>query len=129
MKKEFLEYLKSIGIVSKSVKARIREVYNDYISLFNKKPRDIFIDEYIDSEGQRQYECINFFSPHHHFAANNFLGKDDQYFFSSLHPELLKLKINKTDYDLKKATDRSRMIINSTRIFYQVIFLVLHCMV
>ena len=112
MKKEFLEYLKSIGIVSKSMQARIREAHNDCLLLSNEKPQDIFVDEYMDSEGQRQYECINFFSKHYHFAMNDFLGKSDRYFYSILQARILRWTIEKTEYDLKKATDKSRIVID-----------------
>jgi hypothetical protein len=101
-------------MVSEHMLERVREIYNEYLSICTEKPQNIFIDEYIDGEGQRQYECVNFFSPNFHFAAESFLGKNVKYQVSPLNKNIISWKIEKTDYNLIKASANSRINI----IFY-----------
>lgn len=112
MKKTFEKYLKSIGITSKAMIERVEQIHDECLLVCTLEPEEIFVDEYIDAEGRKQYECVNFFSTYYHFGSSSLTGKKFEYFYLPLKKKVLRWKIEKTDYNFKKATDKSRIVIN-----------------
>jgi hypothetical protein len=110
MKKAFEVYLKSVGITSKAMLRRIGLIHDECELMCSAKPQAIFVDEYID-EGGRQYECVNFFTASFHFASGDFTGDNREYTFVHIKRKILKWKMEKAHYDLKKATSKSRITI------------------
>jgi len=112
MIKEFKKYIISIGIRSAVMHQRVEEIYQDCLKILPEKPKDIFVDEYIDSDGRRHFECLNFITPKVFISADNFISTKD-YRLTSLIQPLYFLQIINTDYDLKKATKKSHLIIEA----------------
>ncbi len=106
--KKFKSYLKSIGIDTKPLLKRIEEIYIDCTAMLGNEPQDIFVDEYIDSEGVRFYTCVNFFYPNYFFAAEQFLDRDD-YHVSNIPKAMDYCRIIKTNYDFKKSKRNSNI--------------------
>ncbi len=61
MKQEFVDYLKSIGIKAGSLLDQIESIYEFYLEMCPDEITDIFVTDYIDSEGKREYENLWFF--------------------------------------------------------------------
>ncbi|MEA1992572.1 MAG: hypothetical protein U9N58_10345, partial [Thermodesulfobacteriota bacterium] len=62
MKKEFIDYLESIGIKGGVLLDRIESIYEFYSEMCPDDIVDIFVTDYIDSDGKREYENLWFFS-------------------------------------------------------------------
>lgn len=77
MKKEFVEYLKSIGITSEVYLKRIETLMEIHLDLCQDEIEDIFVDEYIKEDGTREYEDITFYSEQYNFGAIQFLTNND----------------------------------------------------
>ncbi len=108
MKKEFVDYLKSIGITAEEYLKRIETIIEVFSDFCQEEIVDIFVDEYIKEDGTREYEDITFFSEHYIFGATQFLTSDDFTLFKRM-KNISSIDIKKKDYDFKKATDKSRL--------------------
>jgi len=106
MKEKFSEYLKSIGITEAILK-RIEKIYNFYNDIRPNEIEDIFITDYLDENGSRNYENIWFFSSKHCMEAKLFITKDN--FDMDSIKNITYWVIEKENYDFKKATERSRI--------------------
>ena len=108
MRKEFIEYLESIG-VTKPIQERIETIHADCVEICKDEMRDIFVTDYIKAEGEREYENVWFFSDNSVMEGKNFIRADD----IDITPlkGLFYVRFQKTDYDLKKATDKSRLLV------------------
>ncbi|KKK63815.1 hypothetical protein LCGC14_2990490 [marine sediment metagenome] len=109
MKAEWATYLESIGIQKLFLK-RAEEVFDFYQQVYPNQMEDIFVTEYIDEDGNEQYESLWLFSTTSAGEAKNFLQEDD---FDSV-PLIKQVKywcIKKTEYDFTKATTKSRMVL------------------
>ena len=109
MKKEFIEYLESIGIAN-ALRERIETIYELYKELCPDEIMDIFITDYIKEDGSREYENLWFFSEKTCMEAKQFITKEDF--------DIIRIKkrvniwnIQKHNYDFKKATDTSRLFL------------------
>lgn len=109
MKAEWIEYLKTIGIKDLFLD-RCKEIFNFYQQIYPDQIKDIFVTEYLDKEGNRQYESMWFFSETMVMEAKKFLEKDD---FDSvpLNKQVKYWSVTKTEYDFIRATTKSRMVI------------------
>jgi hypothetical protein len=108
MKMEFEEYLKSIGITSEVYLKRIETLMEIHLELCQDEIVDIFVDEYIQEDGTRQYTDITFFSNRYVFGAIQFLTTDN-FSLTKLNKAITYMKIYNKDYDFKKATTLSRL--------------------
>lgn len=107
MKKKMSKYLETIGITKHFMK-RAKEVYNFYSDLLDDEILDIFVTDYVDGEGVRQYENFWIFTRNSVTEAKQFLTKDD-FDFSPIKNLVDRWEIRKENYDFKKANDKSRM--------------------
>lgn len=112
MNMDFKIYLESIGIGELFTK-RVEDIYlfySEILKKMNDEIRDIFITEYIKQDGSRQYDSLWFFSDKYFMEAKMFSSKDD-FDFMPYACSLTYLRIEKQDYDFKKATEQSRLIV------------------
>lgn len=108
MKKEFVDYLKSIGITTKALFERIEEICEFCSEICPDEIVDIFVDEHIKEDGTREYEDLSFFSDKYSVGARQFLTKDD-FIIAPIKRRIYSYIIQKQDYDFKKATEKSRL--------------------
>lgn len=109
MKKEFEEYLKSIGISTEVLLNRIESIYQFYVDVCPEEIKDIFVTEYIKEDGTREYESLWFFSDKYWTEAKQFIINDN---FDMIPIEnIIRWEIKKQDYDFKKAIEKSRLFL------------------
>jgi len=112
MKQKFVDYLESIDIKEGVLFDQIESIYEFYLELCPDEIVDIFVTDYIDSEGKREYENLWFFSDRYTMEAKGFaMGKDD-FDITPIKDRVKYYGIQKQDYDFKEATDKSRLYLN-----------------
>jgi hypothetical protein len=110
MKEGFTQYLTSIGIgepIANRVE-KIYEFYDEILRSMGDEIQDIFITDYIQKDGIRQYENLWFFSDKFVMEAKLFISQDD-FDFLYLKQRVSYLKVIKENYDFKEATELSRL--------------------
>lgn len=109
MKTEWVEYLESIGVKGPFLK-RVEEVLDFYVKVHPAEIQDIFVTEYMDKDGNRQYESVWLFSETSMMEAKQFLKEDD--FDSAAAGKQVKYwRIKKEEYDFKQASAKSRVML------------------
>ena len=109
MKQEFVDYLESIGIKTGSLLDRIESIYEFCLEMCPDEIADIFVTDYIDSEGRREYENLWFFSDRYVMEAKGFAAGKDDFDIAPMKDRVKYYEIRKQDYDFKEATDKSRL--------------------
>jgi hypothetical protein len=109
MKKEFIGYLESIDIKEGALLDRIKSIYEFYKDMCPDEIKDIFVTDYIDSEGKREYENLWFFSDRYVMEAKGFAAGKDDVDITPIKDRVEHCAIQKQDYDFKEATDKSRL--------------------
>jgi hypothetical protein len=107
MKEELKKYLESIGITETLCK-RVETIYEFYREIWLDEITDIFVTEYIKEDGAREYENLCFFSGKHVMEAKQFIKKDD-FDITPIKNRIYYWRLQKQDYDFKKATEKSRL--------------------
>jgi len=107
MREEFTKYLESIGI-TKALCERIETIYKFYQERCPDEITGIFITDYMKEDGSREYENLWFFSEKFVMEAKQFITKDD-FDLTPIKKRVFYWKMQKQDYDLKKATEKSRL--------------------
>jgi len=108
MRKEFIKYLVSIGIITKALRERIETIYKFYQEIYPDEITDIFITDYIKEDGSREYENLWFFSEKNCMEAKQFIIKED-FDVTPIKKRIFYWTIQKQNYDFKKATEKSRL--------------------
>jgi len=106
MKEEFIKYLKVIGI-TKSLRERIETIYEFYREICPDEITGIFVTDYITKDKEREYENLWFLSKKYIMEAKLFIEKDN-FDINLIRNQVRYLKIEKLNYDFKKATEKSR---------------------
>ena len=109
MKEEFITYLESIGI-TKTLHKKIETIHEFYREICPDEITGIFVTDYIKEDGAREYENLWFFSEKYCMEAKLFITKDD-FDITPIHKMVNYWKIQKQDYDFKKATEKSRLLL------------------
>lgn len=109
MKAEWEQYLQAIGIKGPFL-LKVENVLNFYQGIFGNKVDDIFISDFIDKEGNRQFESLWLFTSTFAFEAKQFL-KEDDFDCMTLKNRVDYWQMKKTDYDFKTAGPKSRMLL------------------
>ncbi len=112
MKKEFIDYLESINIKGEILLDRIKSIYEFYKDMCPDEIADIFVTDYIDSEGRREYGNLWFFSDRYAMEAKGFATGKDDFDIAPMKNRVKYYEIRKQDYDFKEATDKSRLYLN-----------------
>lgn len=107
MNQEFIDYLKSIGMVD-VLQQRVSAIYDFYEKVCPEKILSIFVSEYIKKDGAREYENLTFFSEKSVMEAKQFLTGDN-FDFAPMGKRVFYWRIKKQDYDFQKATEKSRL--------------------
>lgn len=110
MKKEFEEYLKSIGIATETLLKRVETIYQFYSNICPEEIKDIFVTDYIKNDGTREYESLWFFSDNYCMEAKEFATADN--FDIMLVKNIIRWEVKKQEYDFKKAIDKSRIFLH-----------------
>jgi hypothetical protein len=108
MKNEFKKYLKSIDITTKALLGRIEKLYDTCLIICPGDYEDIFVDETVDGEGKRIYECLNFHSKKHAISIHDFITKDHVW-ISARFKDIDYARLTSEKYDFKKADKNSRL--------------------
>ena len=112
MKAKFADYLKSIGMTKTNIE-RVETIHKFYKGICPDEITDVFVSEYLKEDGSREYENIWFFSQKYCMEAKLFLTKDD-FDITPIWKRIEYLRIEKQDYDFKKAKDQSRLFLHFT---------------
>jgi hypothetical protein len=118
MKKEFMDYLGSIDIKGEVLIDRIESIYEFYKEMCPDEIVDIFVTDYIDSEGGREYENLWFFSDKYIMEAKEFAAGKDDFDITPIKDRVKYCKIQKKDYDFKEAIEKSRLRLEFTFGFF-----------
>lgn len=112
MKSEFLNYFKTIGI-TEPIQHRIEAIFELVERLLpGDQFTDVHVSEYLQEDGTRIYEDIRFYNERGEkgVVARDFMT---QYVFNvfSLEREIQSIYVESKDYDFRKATEKSRLIV------------------
>jgi hypothetical protein len=109
MKKEFMDYLESIGIKGGVLLDRLESIHEFYSKMCPDEIVDIFVTDYIDSDGKREYENLWFFSDRYVMEAKGFANGKDDFDITPIKGRVVHYVIRKQHYDFKEATEKSRL--------------------
>lgn len=103
---KFLPYLNSIGISNRPLLDRIEFLYKIAQFLCPEEIEDIFVTDFINNEGERNYENLWFFSQNFVTEAHNFSSTYDV----DVAPidRVYRLELSFDNYNFEKATPSSR---------------------
>jgi hypothetical protein len=104
---EFVAYLASVGIVD-ALRQRVESIYDFYRQICPEEVSGLFVTEYIKEDGTREYESLWFFSAGFVMEAKGFVTNDD-FDMASLRGRVVHWQIQKSEYDFRNATERSRL--------------------
>src|ERR1700746_3042065 len=107
MNESFTKYMTTIGLTAPLVE-RVTAFYGFCTLMCPEKMEHMFINDYVNKEGMRIFESLYFFSPNYALEAKEF-ATTDNYDMGIVEKPLPYLTVEFTDFDLKKATDKSRM--------------------
>jgi len=110
MKTEWKTYLETIGIQGGFLK-RVQKVLDFYQQVYPKQVEDVFVTEYFDKEGNRQYQNVWLFSSESVMEAKQFLTGDD-FDSAPLRRQVRYWNIKKIKYNFRKASTESRMLLD-----------------
>lgn len=106
MKAEFVDYLETIG-VSKRFIEKINGIYNIYKKLCTDKIAEIFVTDYMNEDGKREFENLFFFSKQYIMEAKQFAIRDE-YDLMPIRNNIDRWELQIENYDFVKATSASR---------------------
>jgi len=113
MKPDFSTYLRETEM-SKNIIDRVDEIFELYKSIFTEDIQDIFIEEWVDSEGNKSYYSLHFYSEKLDHEIANFL-LNDNIFIVPFSNNVDDIRIERTNYNFNHpATDASKLVINMT---------------
>jgi hypothetical protein len=107
MREEFTKYLNVIGI-TKVLFERIEMIYKFYQERCPDEITSIFITDYIKEDESREYENLWFFSEKYCMEAKQFITEDN-FDITPIKRRVCYWRIQKKNYDFKKATEKSRL--------------------
>jgi len=110
MEKKILAYLKDIGL-TKELVDRVESLYTSYQSISSEEITDLFITDYLTKERKRIYENLWFFSENYIMEAKQFISQDNLDIAPNK-KNIIYFQVEKKDYDLKKASEKSRINLN-----------------
>ncbi len=110
MKQHWVEYLESIGIVDLYLERAAKVVFF-YDLIYPGDIEHIFVSEYVDNDGQRQYETMWLFSTTDAMEARRFLHRVD-YDATPLLGRIRYWRLTADDYEEGKASAKSRLTVN-----------------
>jgi hypothetical protein len=109
MNDDWKKYLESIGVVDLFYN-RACKVIEFYERLYPNELKHIFISEYVDKEGMRQYENMWLFTENYAFEAKGFLRTVD-FDASPMKKYIEYWNIKKDNFDFDDLSKDSRMVL------------------
>lgn len=109
MKKEFIKYLESIGI-TRALQKRVETIHECCKEICSNEFTDIFVTDYLQNDGTREYENLWFFSHKYCMEAKNFRAVDN-FDITPIKKRVNYWNIKKRNYNFKKATDTSSLFL------------------
>ncbi len=100
-------YLEAIEM-PETFRKRIFTIYEFYLEICPEEITSVFVTDYLNKDGTRQYENLWFFSGKYLMEAKQFITKDD-FDISPRKDRIFYLQIRKQDYDFKKTTEKSKI--------------------
>jgi hypothetical protein len=110
MKSAWEKYLESVGVNGLFLD-RAKYVVNFYDELYPNAVDDVFVSEYVDKDGQREFESLWIVSDNFICEAKAFLTQDD-FDSTPLPGNIVYWTIKKEEFDFKVPTAKSRMILS-----------------
>lgn len=110
MKEKFDTYIEIIGIKGELID-RIKTICEQYKEISTEEITDIFVTDYINKDGSREYENLWLFSDDCCMEANNFIT-EDSFDCSTLKNRITRWEVNKQNYDFRDTSEKSRLNIN-----------------
>jgi len=107
MKAESEEYLRGLGM-GDVLLGRVTEIERSVGSLCPEELKYVFVAEYVEEGGMRQYENLFFFSANYAIQATNFASQSE-FDIDWLGKSIVNLKLESKEPDLEKVTDKSRL--------------------
>ncbi len=104
------QYFDIIGLTN-LFRDRANEVIDFYQNLYPNQLKTVFISEYIDSDGNRNFKNLWLLTNKHICEAKNFL-KEDDFDSVTIKNSVKGWLLKKKNYDFKIATQKSRMTLN-----------------
>lgn len=103
---QFKAYLQKIGITTKVLLSRVQFVYDLASRICPEEIEEMFVSDYIDNEGTRQYESVWLFSKGYCMEAENFVT---DYSIDIVPLRVKRFEFDVKQYDFKKGTEESRL--------------------
>ena len=100
-------YLQDIDM-PKIFRDRAFKIYEFCPEICPEEITGVFVTDYLNKDEERQYENLWFFSETFCMEAKQFITKDD-FDITPIKDLMRYLRIQKKDYDFKKATEKSKM--------------------
>ncbi len=111
MNPKFVAYLASLGVTANlPLFKRVEQLVAFSQTLGPELIDDLFISEWTNSDGMREWQSAWFFSPNYVMESKNVLGTEEQVDIMLI-SNIPYCEIHKRGYDLQKATDDSRMMV------------------
>lgn len=115
MKEDFIKYMGSIDMPKILIK-RVESFYEFYCNIDLEEPEDIFVSEYINKRGSREFGDLRFYSPNYRMFSPDFVT-NNEFVISQKGEKLSHLGINRQEYDFRKATEKSRLYVYGRYIY------------
>jgi hypothetical protein len=109
MKEQFNNYLKALGL-TETLTQRVLAFHDFCSKICPEEIARIFVSDYVTQEEGRVFESVWFFSNNYAMEAKEFTSKED-YDIAVVSPTANYISLQKQDYDLVKATEKSRLLI------------------
>jgi len=110
MENKFNDYLKEVELTGLYLK-RACKVINFYEKLFPDDIKDIFVSEYTDNKGTRQYESLWIFTSNFACEAKQFITEED-FDATSVKQSITYWRLKRTAFDGQETSDDSRMAVS-----------------
>ena len=107
MKEDFENYFDAIRLDG-AFREKANEIIDFYEGLYPRQLESIFVTEYVDNEGNRQYSNLSLFTSNFTFEAKNFLTQDN-FDSTTIKNTIVYWELVKENYNFKIATQKSRM--------------------
>jgi hypothetical protein len=107
MNMEFVAYLKAIGMTD-ILKQRVETIYDFYRKVCPEEIIDIFVTDFLNGDGGREYENLWFFSQSYTMEAKRFVSRDN-FDMTPIRERIIYWSVEKQDYDFEKSTDKSKL--------------------
>ena len=109
MEDNLKNYVESIGLIGPLL-SKVQTIYDFYTTFIEIEVSDIFVSEFINSDGSRVYENLWVFNNQFCGEATSFITSDD-YDVLSFRNSVTYFRLTKKDYDIisNQTNDNSRL--------------------